>query len=298
MNRLLLALFLSAAASVAHAELRVFTCEPEWAALATEIGGDLVETYSATTALQDPHYIQARPSLIAKLRRADLVVCSGAQLEVGWLPQLFSKASNPRVQPGNPGFIEASALVTRLEVPTSVDRAQGDIHPLGNPHVQTNPHNVAVVAGVLAARLAQLDAGNADTYRANLANFQKRWSTAIAGWESRAAPLKGKRMITHHKSWVYLEQWLGMQEVANLEPIPGVPPTAAHLADLLANFGKGGADLIVRAPFQDPKPSEWLSERSGIRATVLPLTVGGTDKATDLFHMFDDIIDRLLGESS
>ena len=298
MKHIVLALLLSAAAVPAHAALRVFTCEPEWAALATEIGGDLVDTYSATTALQDPHYIQARPSLIAKLRRADLVVCSGAQLEVGWLPQLYSKASNPRVQPGNPGFIEASALVTRLEVPTSVDRSQGDIHPLGNPHVQTNPHNIAVIAGVLAARLAQIDAGNADTYRANLADFQKRWSAAIAGWESRAAPLRGKRMITHHKSWVYLEQWLGMQEVGNLEPVPGVPPTAAHLADLLAKFGNGGADLIVRAPFQDPKPSAWLSERSGIRATVLPLSVGGTDQATDLFHMFDDIINRLLGEAS
>ena len=298
MKRILIALLLMAFNGAAHAALRVFTCEPEWAALATEIGGDLVDPYSATTALQDPHYIQARPSLIAKLRRADLVVCSGAQLEIGWMPALLTKAGNPKVQPGNAGFIETSALVTRLEVPASVDRSQGDMHPQGNPHVQTNPHNVAVIAGVLAARLAQLDPGHADAYRARFADFQKRWSAAIASWESRAAPLKGRKIITHHKSWAYLEDWLGLVEVANLEPVPGVPPTAAHLADLLAQFGHGGADLIVRAPFQDPKPSEWLSQRSGIRATVLPLTVGGTEKATDLFHLFDDIIDRLLGSAT
>jgi zinc/manganese transport system substrate-binding protein len=279
---------------VAQADLTVFACEPEWASLAREIGGQHVESSSATTALQDPHYIQARPSLIASVRKADLVVCSGAQLEIGWLPVLLQKANNRKVTPGNPGFLEASSLVLRLEATGNVDRAQGDIHPEGNPHVQTNPHNIAVIAQALGARLAQLDPDNAEAYRAGLDTFTQKWNDAIAVWEQKAAPLKSRRAITHHKSWVYLERWLGIDEVANLEAIPGLPPTVSHLSQLLSQFGHGGADFIIRSAYQDDKPSQWLSQRTGIPAVMLPLTVGGTDKAQDLFTLFDDIIDRLL----
>lgn len=298
MIRLSMYLLLMSFAVGASADLKVFACEPEWAELARVIGGDLVEAYSATNAFQDPHYIQARPSLIAKVRRAELLVCSGAQLEIGWLPVLLQKGNNPRVQPGQPGFFEASAMVRRLEVPAAVDRAQGDMHPTGNPHVQTNPHNVSRIAQALTERMSQLDAANAAVYRSGLEHFSERWNAATERWEARAAPLRGKRLITHHKSWAYLEDWLGLIEVANLEPVPGVPPTAAHLSRLLATYGKGGADYIVRAPFQDEKASKWLAERSGIPALVLPLTVGGTEHAKDLFSLFDDILDRLLGSAS
>ena len=280
---------------LARAELRVFTCEPEWAALADELGGDLVEVYSATTALQDPHYIQARPSLIARVRKADLVVCSGAQLEIGWLPALLQKANNPNVRPGNAGYIEASSYVLRLDATANVDRAQGDIHPLGNPHVQTNPHNIIPVAGAMAKRMADLDGQNADVYESRRAEFVARWSDAIDGWEAKAAPLQGKRVITHHKSWVYLERWLGLIEVGNLEAVAGLPPTATHLSKLTREFSDGGADVIVRSPYQDGKPSKWLSDRTGISAIVLPLSIGGTDGATDLFSLYDEIINRLLG---
>jgi zinc/manganese transport system substrate-binding protein len=280
---------------VSQAELDVFACEPEWAALAVEIGGDLVDVDSATTALQDPHYIQARPSLIAKVRNADLIVCSGAQLEIGWLPALLQKANNRNVMPGSDGNFEASMFVERLEATGNVDRAQGDIHPQGNPHVQTSPHNIRLIAGALAERMVQLDSANADAYRSGLANFTSRWDEAIEKWENRAAPLQGKRVITHHKSWVYLERWLGLQEVGNLEPIPGLPPTAGHLSQLVKRFSNNGADVIVRSPYQDDRASEWLEDRAGIPAVVLPLTVGGTEEATDLFSWFDDIIDRLLG---
>jgi len=294
MRRLVAILSLILVPALGRAELQVFACEPEWAALATEIGGALVETNSATTALQDPHYIQARPSLIAKVRNADLVVCSGAQLEIGWLPMLLQKANNPKVAPGKPGFIEASSLVLRLGATSNVDRARGDIHPQGNPHIQTNPHNVAVVAKTLAATMASIDAANAAAYEQGLADFSHRWNEAIAGWEQKAAPLKGKRAITHHLSWVYLESWLGIEEVANLEPIPGLPPSATHLSELVSRFGDGGADVIIRSPYQDERPSEWLTDRTGIPNVMLPLTVGGSDEATDLFALFDDIIDRLL----
>lgn len=293
--RYLLVLIMLLAPLPGRAELRIFACEPEWAALAEELGGDLVEAYSATTALQDPHYIQARPSLIAKVRKADLVVCSGAQLEIGWLPALLQKANNPNVRPGNAGYMEASSYVLRLDATANVDRAQGDIHPLGNPHVQTNPHNITPVAGALAERMADLDGQNATIYETRRAEFTARWSEAIEEWETKAAPLRGKRIITHHKSWVYLERWLGLIEVGNLEAVAGLPPTATHLSKLTREFSDGGADVIVRSPYQDDKPSHWLSERIGISAIVLPLSIGGTDGATDLFSLYDEIIDRLLG---
>ena len=293
--RAILACLLLAAPVAASAPLRVFACEPEWAVLAGEIGGNLVEAHSATTALQDPHYIQARPSLIAKVRRADLVICSGAQLEIGWLPALLQKANNPKVLPGADGYMEASSFVLRIGATGSVDRSQGDIHPAGNPHIQTDPHNIAAVARALAARLSSIDPVNSEAYKNNLKSFQEKWTAALARWEMRAEPLRGKRVITHHKSWAYLERWLGLEEVANLEAVPGLPPTAAHLSRLTQEFTDGGADVIIRSPYQDERPADWLAERIGVEAVVLPLTVGGTAGATDLFALFDDILDRLLG---
>ena len=294
MRSIFLTLLLLGAPLGAQAQLQVFACEPEWASLATEVGGELVEAHSATTAVQDPHYIQARPSLIAQVRRADLVLCSGAQLEIGWLPALLQKANNPDVMPGSDGYMEASAYVVRLDATGNVDRSKGDIHPQGNPHIQTNPHNIAAVARVLSQRLAKLDPVNSSSYEEKLKSFLARWATATAAWEERAAPLRGKRSITHHKSWVYLERWLGIEEAANLEAVPGIPPTAKHLSQLKAEFSAGGADVIIRSPYQDRRASDWLSEHIGVRAIVLPLTVGGTDEATDLFALFEDIIDRLL----
>jgi zinc/manganese transport system substrate-binding protein len=279
----------------ASANLRIFACEPEWAALATEIGQELVNASSATTAMQDPHYIQARPSLIAKVRRADLVVCSGAELEIGWLPVLLQKANNRDVMPGSPGYLEASGFVLRLDATADVDRAKGDIHPQGNPHVQTNPHNITIIAKVLAERMIALDRDNEEAYQTGLADFISKWEQSIGEWESRAAPLRGKRGITHHKSWVYLERWLGIEIVANLEAVPGLPPTASHLSRLTSKFEEGGADFIIRSPYQDDKASHWLAERTGIPAILLPMTVGGTEESTDLFALFDDIVARLLG---
>ncbi len=297
MSKIFTALVLALMSFASQADIRIFACEPEWAMLATEIGQDKADTYSATTALQDPHYIQARPSLIAKVRRADLVICSGAELEIGWLPVLLQKANNRNVMPGTPGYFDASSLVERFDATENVDRAGGDIHPLGNPHVQTNPHNIAQIAAALAQRMSELDGDNAAVYQSGLADFSQRWDEAIENWEARAEPLKGKRVITHHKSWVYLEKWLGLVEVANLEAVPGLPPTAGHLSQLVSRFEQGGADFIIRAPYQDERASSWLSERTGIPALELPLTVGGTDRATDLFSWFDDIIDILLGAS-
>lgn len=300
MSKTLCFLLLSAACSLvplnALADLRILACEPEWAALAEEIGGDRVDASSATNAFQDPHYIEARPSLISGVRKADLVICSGAQLEIGWLPMLLKKANNPNVLPGKDGFLEASSYVRRLDVPDSVDRSQGDMHPQGNPHIQMNPHNIALVAAELNRRMGQLDEANAAYYAERTEDFLSRWNNAIARWEEQAIPLVGKRVVCHHTSWVYLEDWLKLEEVATLEPVPGIPPTTAHLSMLLNMLGTdgAGADAIIRAPFQSDKPSLWLEERTGIPAVMLPLTVGGSEEATDLFRLFDDILNRLM----
>lgn len=289
-------LFSTMTITCAQAAINVFACEPEWAALAEEIAGGKLKTYSATNALQDPHYIQARPSLIAKIRRADLLICSGSDLEIGWLPLLLRKGNNPKIQPGKPGYLMASQYVRRLEIPLAVDRAQGDMHPQGNPHIQTNPHNLAIVAKVVASRFAQIDPGNTDSYRQGLAAFEEKWNLAIADWEEQAAPLRGSDVVYHHKSWAYLNDWLGLIEVATLESKPGVPSSGAHLSELLAQLKAKPAAIIIRTPYQDAKPSEWLSKRTGIRAIVLPFTVGGSDDARDLYSLFDTSI-RLLIEN-
>ncbi len=278
----------------AAAAVNVFACEPEWAALAKEIGGEQVSVVSATTAFQDPHHIEARPSLIARVRNANLVVCSGSELEIGWLPLLLTQSGNQRVQPGSPGYLEASQYVTKLEVPRVIDRAMGDIHPGGNPHIQSDPRNIAKVAAVLAERLAQLDGGNAGMYRSRLESFDKRWQEAMRRWEQQAAPLKGVPLVEHHKGFTYLIRWLGMQEVGDLEPLPGVPPSTSHLAQLVERMRRAPAKMIVYSSYDDPRAAQFLSERTGIPSVMLPFTVGGSDKAKDLFGYFDDLVGRLL----
>lgn len=283
----------------ARSALRVFACEPEWAALAEELGGDLVKVSVATHALQDPHYLEARPSLISKVRRADLLVCTGAQLEIGWLPILLTKANNPKVRPGNPGYLEAGSFVSHLDIPDAVDRSQGDVHPRGNPHIQTDPRNIALVASALGARLARLDPDHAEEYQAKLEQFLINWNAARLKWEADARTLRGKRVVTHHQSWVYLENWLGLELVGTLEPVPGIPPTASHLSRLLAQLGddSNGADFIIRTPYQSSKASGWLSQRTSIPELMLPFTVGGSEQADDLYGLFSDTITRLLEAS-
>lgn len=277
----------------ARAALQVFACEPEWGALAQEIGGDRVSVYVATTGLQDPHRIQARPSLIARARTADLVVCTGAELEVGWLPMVLRQAGNPGIQPGRPGYFEAASVVSLLEVPTRLDRAEGDVHPLGDPHIQLDPRNIERVAVDLAQRMAELDGANRAVYEARLADFRQRWTSALARWQSLGSGLRGVPVVVHHKVFTYLLHWLGMKEVAVLEPKPGIEPSAAHLAAVLESLKGQPARLVLRASYQDDRASAWLSQRAQIPAVALPATVGGSPGAKDLFGLFDDILARL-----
>ena len=292
------ALVLAAVAAPAQATVRVFACEPEWAALAQELGGKLVDATSATNAAQDPHQVQARPSLIARMRSADLLVCTGAELEVGWLPVLLQQSGNDKVQPGRPGNFAAADFVRKLEVPTSVDRSQGDVHAAGNPHIQTDPRNIAIVAQQLAARLQQVDPANAAQYAQQAGAFQQKWQQAMARWSTQAAPLRGLPVVSQHKAFAYLYDWLGLKEVAVLEPKPGVEPSAAHLQSVLATLKATPARMVVYAGYQSPRASEWLSSNAGIPAVKLPFTVGGSDAAKDLVGLYDDTVARLLAAAN
>ena len=288
-------LALAAALPVAaHADLKVFACEPEWGALVKEIGGAHVTVYTATTAMQDPHHIEARPSLIARARNANLLVCTGAELEIGWLPVILAESGNPAIQTGQPGQFFAASHVTMLEKPAALDRSAGDVHAAGNPHIQTDPRNIARVGEALARRMAELDPAQAVVYQARWKDFSTRWQAAIVRWEQQAAPLRGLPVVVQHKGFPYLENWLGLKEVAVLEPKPGVEPSVGHLASVAAQLQATPARAVLRASYQSPRPADWLSQRTGIPALALPYTVGGNARAGDLFGLFDDTIDQLL----
>jgi zinc/manganese transport system substrate-binding protein len=275
------------------AKVQAFACEPEWAALLKELGGKHVKVYQATSPKQDPHRVEARPSLIARMRRANLVVCSGSDLEIGWLPVLLNSAGNRKVQPGQPGSFMASELVERLGVPVTVDRSMGDVHPYGNPHVHLDPHNLAIIARALSERLSLIDPANAAFYADQSRAFQTRWSESITRWEHEASTLAGLKLVTYHRDAAYLVKWLDMELTITIEPKPGIPPNASHLAKLLSTLKAHPSDLIMRMAYNDPKAPEWLARRTGIPVVELPYTVGGSKQARDLFTLFDDTIKRL-----
>ena len=292
--RLLVGVVVALASAPGLAALNIFACEPEWGALAKELAGDKGSVYVATTALQDPHRIEARPSLIARARSADLLVCTGAELEIGWLPLVQTQSGNPNIQTGRPGYFEAARQVSLLEVPQRLDRALGDVHAAGNPHLHLDPRNIEKVAVVLAERMAELDRGEAANYRARAKDFLQRWREATARWEKQAVPLKGMGIVVYHRDLSYLINWLGMREAGALEPKPGLPPTTAHLSELVARLARDPARAVIRSTYNDPRPAEWLAERAKIPIVNIAYTVGGTDRAKDLFGLFDDTIARLL----
>ena len=268
--------------------LEVFACEPEWASLVSELAGDDVNVTVATTAFQDPHRLQAKPSLIAAIRKADLVVCTGADLEIGWLPLLLRRG-------GNPEIFMASDFVRKLEVPQVISRSQGDIHPQGNPHVHLDPRNIRRVAAALAEQLAEMDAKNAVAYNTRLADFQERWSDALATWDQRAMSLAGLEIASHHRSFSYLANWLGLDIVATIESKPGIPPSGAQLASLLESLNDNPPVVVIRTPYENEKPSLWLSERLSLPAIQLPYTISGNAAVTDLFTLFEETL-RILEE--
>ena len=280
--------------SIAHADLKVFATVPEWGTLAETLGGDKVTVYTATTGLQDPHRIQARPSLIAKARSANLMVATGAELEAGWLSVVQREANNRAVMPGQPGFFEASAYVQMLNVPAAVDRSMGDVHAAGNPHIQTDPRNLLPIARALSTRMAQLDPENAAVYRERDEQFQKIWQINLARWQKTAAPLRGVKVWVQHDGYPYMNQWLGLNQVGVLEPVPGVDPSSRQLAEVLQRQAVVNGRMVITSAYMNDAPARWFSEKAGIPAVVLPFTVGGNERAKSLPALYDDTIDRLL----
>lgn len=279
------------------AQTTIFACEPEWGALAKDIGGKAVSVFTATTARQDVHHITAKPSLLAAMRKADMVFCTGASLEIGWLPILLKKAGGPDVQPGAKGWLMASEHVRRLNVPVMVDRSMGDVHPEGNPHVHLDPRNMAVIAKVLAEKLQEVDPVNAKSYQTNLRAFEANWQSLLAQWDKEAASLRGKRVVVYHDSWAYLLSWLGMEVAATLEPKPGIPPTASHLEKVLQEVEGKSIIGILTAPHENDDAAKWLSGKTGLPILALPYTVGGRDQADDLPGLFTQTLVSLKGKS-
>lgn len=290
-QQLFVMLVFSLWASHSYSEINVFACEPEWASLAQLLGGNKVKVFSATTALQDPHHIQARPSLIAKARRADLLICTGAELEAGWLPLLLRKSGNGKIMPGQSGHFMAAEHVSLLEKPKVLDRSQGDVHADGNPHIHLDPYRMTIIADALAKTLMALDAENHTHYQNTLEAFTNKWSKAIKKWQHQTQSLQGKRIVVNHNSWVYLEDWLKLERVATLEPKPGVAPSSAHLAKVLAEMKQNQADMILYATYQNDKAVRWLAKNTNIPVVALPFSVA---KDETLFQWYERLLNQLL----
>tara|TARA_R110000787_G_scaffold171354_2_gene283987 strand:+ start:7011 stop:7934 length:924 start_codon:yes stop_codon:yes gene_type:complete len=279
----------------AFAQFNIFTCEPEYAALAKELAPD-ARIYSATTAMQDPHQVQARPSLIAKMRQADLVVCAGAELEVGWLPMLQMKAANAQVRNTDLGLFFAAEHVETLDQMSNVDRSMGDVHSQGNPHLHFSPQRMLAIAKALTEKLIQLDGDNSNHYQQQFESFNSRWNIASSKWQEAANTLAGMKVIAYHSSFRYLFDFASIEQVADLEPKPGLPPTSGHLARLLKQAKNGDVTAIVIASYQDKRGATWLAEKSNLPVIVLPLSVGGNEQSIDLFSLYDSVLSLLTQE--
>lgn len=276
--------------------LTVFACEPEWAALVRELAPH-AKVHTATHALQDPHHIEARPSLIAALRRADLAVCTGAELEAGWLPMLQQRAGNPKVQDRADGMFFASEHVELVDPqPEGGGPFAGDVHAAGNPHIHLDPHRIREVAEALTQRLQILEPAQHQQYGQRWTTFDADWQSRIVRWERMAVPLRGMKVAAQHSTFAYLWRWLRIEQVADLEPKPGMPPTAGHLQSLLARLRSAPPRAVVSTTYQDGRSARWLAVQleRGTPALSLPATVTEGAPSPTLAALFDHLIGQLL----
>ena len=292
---LLLAALGLAAPSGAHAVFRVVTTTEGLAALAREVGGDRIEVQSLSRGVQDPHFVDANPILAVKLRAADLLVDTGLDLEVGWLPPLVQQSRNAAIQPGGARRLTAAEAVPVLDVPTGpVDRSRGDLHPGGNPHFLSDPRRALQVAQALSLRLTRLDPAGAAVYADRTATFTRRVEEALGRWRAALAPLKGRKVLTHHRTLTYLLDWTGLVSAGELEPRPGTPPPPAHLAALVELARSQGIKAVLVEGYYDPRSAELVSRLSGARQVTLPGDVGGDPLARDYLAYLDLVVQRLV----
>ncbi len=286
----LAATMILAVASIAGAEVKVVSTIPDFGAIAKEVGGAHVTVTTLVRPTQDPHYVDAKPSLMLELNKADMLLVAGMDLEAGWLPPLMTGARNGAIQRGGIGYLDCSTLIPPMQV-RSPDRSQGDIHPGGNPHYWTDPRNGIRMARGIAQRLAKIDPGNADAYKAGADAFVRRMEAKIAEWRKRLEPLKGTKVVVYHESWVYFLDFAGFVQAGELEPKPGIPPKPAHVAELIQRVQGQGIKFVVQESFYPTQLSRIFAQKSGAELKVLPTMVGagGTSSYTDL-------IERLVSE--
>jgi len=278
---------LSFAPAPAVAAVQVVTTTTDLASIARLVGGDRVKVDSIAAGNQDPHFVDAKPSFLVKLKKADLFVEVGLELEIGWAPNLLSNSRNPKIQTGAPGFVDASAGIAPLQIPTAADRSAGDIHPYGNPHYWLDPVNGKQIAANIAAGLERVDPAGAEAYRANLAAFDAKIDSSLAQWTEKMKPLAGVPIVAYHNSWPYFERRFGFKVVGFVEPKPGIPPSGRYVAELAETMKQQKVQVILMSPFYDQKTAELVSRLSGAKVVTLSNSVDGLPGADDYFKLFD-----------
>ena len=279
--------------SAAAAQIRVVATTPDLASVAREIGGDKVSVVALAKPTEDPHYVDAKPSHIVTLNRADALIEGGAELELGWLPPLLENSRNSKISAGAPGRIVASDGVKMLEIPTSFDRSKGDVHSLGNPHFMIDPVTVRIVARNIASHFAQIDPKNAATYNGNLSRFNSKLDAKYAEWQKQLAPYRGARIVTYHKDFVYFADRFGLNIVDELEPKPGIAPSPAHLAQVIGKMKAGNAKVILVQPFQNRKTAETVARQTGATVLDTPEQPGAASNSNTYFDMMDNLVRTL-----
>lgn len=281
------------AAAPAPRKIKVVTTTPDLAALAREIGGNAVEVKALAKPTEDAHFVDAKPSHIVTLNRADVLIEGGAELELGWLPALLESARNPKIAAGAPGRISASQGVSMLEVPTRFDRAQGDVHGLGNPHYLIDPVNVKIIAAQIADRLSQVDPQSATLYRTNLKNFNASLDVKMAAWQKQLAPYRGAKIVTYHKDFVYLAKRFNLIVAETLEPKPGIAPSPAHLAKVIGTMKTGKVRVILVQPFQNRKTAETVARQTSALVLDIAQQPGAIKNTDTYFTLMDYIVATL-----
>ena len=276
--------------------LNVITTTSDLASIVSEVGGDKIAVESLARGYQDPHFVEAKPSFVLKLNKADLLVVVGRDLEIGWLPALINQARNARIQPGADGYFDASLTAKILDLPTGqITRAMGDVHPLGNPHYWLDPENGRRIAKAVQAKLSQKDPANAPYYAQRAADFDRRLSEAQQRWKSMMAPYKGIKVVTYHRSWANFADAFGIDVIGYVEPKPGIPPTPQHTLDVIQAMRAQGIKLIIVEPYFDSKTPNSIASQTGGKVLVLPPSVGGVPAAGDYLKLFDTNINLLVG---
>jgi len=289
-------LFILSWASVVHAKLNIVATTSDLGAIAKEIGKDKIEVMSLAKPTEDPHFVDAKPSFIVKLNKADMLIEGGLQLEIGWLPPLVLSARNQKILVGNPGYLIASSMgVQILEIPDpSVTRAAGDIHSFGNPHLMLDPLNGKIVATHICDRLCQIDAANCNYYKDNLKDFTKRLEQKLPEWQKMLEPFRGIKIVTYHNTFPYFAQRFGLNVVGALEPKPGIPPSPTHINSLIPMMKNEGVKLILIEQFRERKIPEFVAERTGAKIVILPIMVGGQKEIQDYLALFDYTINQIV----